>query len=81
MTDVLDYTDIPRAKDIVELRTRDRYEGSLFSFVKDAWQWIDSAEFKSNWAIEAFCEHLELITFGDIKRLIANYPPRCSKTT
>lgn len=83
MTDeVIERDDIRDRKvvDLVALRTRDRYEGSLFEFVQDAWTWIDSSEFKTCWAIEAFCDHLELVTLGYIKRLLANYPPRCAKT-
>lgn len=80
MSDTLNYDGIPKAKDIIELRTRDRYEGSLFEFLKDSWPWIDSSEFKPSWAIDAMCDHLENVTFGNIKRLLINVPPRCSKT-
>jgi predicted phage terminase large subunit-like protein len=60
---------------------RSLYEGSLFEFVKAAWSSIDSSEFKSCWAVEAFCDHLECVTMGKVPRLLANYPPRASKTT
>jgi phage terminase large subunit-like protein len=81
MSDTLDYTNIPKAKDIIELRTRDRYEGNLSEFIKDAWPWIDSSEFKPSWIIDAMCDHLENVTYGNIKRLLINVPPRCSKTS
>src|SRR6516225_9663027 len=57
------------------------YEESLYEFVKGAWAAIDPAPWQDNWAIEAFCEHLEAVTLGQITRLIANLPPRCCKTT
>lgn len=57
-----------------------RLEGSLIAFVEEAWPWIDSAEFVDGWHIEALCEHLEAVTRGEIRRFLANYPPRCGKT-
>jgi predicted phage terminase large subunit-like protein len=61
--------------------SKETCEDSLFDFVKTAWPYIDSSEFKTCWAIEAFCEHLEAVTYGFIPRLLANYPPRSAKTT
>lgn len=60
---------------------RENCENSLLEFVKAAWPFIDSSQFQNCWAIEAFCEHLEAVTYGYIDRLLANYPPRASKTT
>jgi hypothetical protein len=60
---------------------RQRCEASLYEFVRAAWSSIDSSEFQDNWAVQAYCEHLEAVTFGDIKRLLANFPPRTGKTT
>lgn len=59
---------------------RERYEGSLFEFLKAAWSSVDSSEFQTGWAIEALCDHLEAVTLGVIPRLLVNFPPRCSKT-
>jgi len=61
-------------------RERDTYEGSLYEFVRAAWPSIDSADFIDNDFIRAYCDHLEAVTYGDIKRLLVNFPPRCSKT-
>jgi predicted phage terminase large subunit-like protein len=61
-------------------KERELYELSLYEFVRAAWPSIDSAEFSENWAIRAYCDHLEAVTFGEIKRLLVNLPPRCSKT-
>lgn len=63
------------------IEERNLYEGSLFEFVKAAWSSIDSSEFKSCFAIEALCDHLECVSMGRVTRLLANYPPRASKTT
>jgi predicted phage terminase large subunit-like protein len=60
---------------------RERYEGSLSEFVKGAWSSIDSAEYQESFVIDAMCDHLECVTFGHIKRLLINVPPRCSKTS
>jgi hypothetical protein len=49
--------------------------------VEAAWPYIDSAEYEPCWAIDALCDHLEAVTLGHIKKLLANYPPRCAKTT
>ena len=57
-----------------------REEASLIDFVRDGWGSIDAAPFLSNWAINALCEHLQAVSDGDIKRLLVNFPPRCSKT-
>jgi hypothetical protein len=62
-------------------KDRQRCERSLYEFVRAAWPIIDSSEFEHNWALQAFCEHLEAVTAGQIPRLLANYPPRCAKTT
>lgn len=63
------------------LEAKERYEDSLYEFFKGSWSSIDSAEFTDGWALEALCDHLEAVTLGHIKRLLINFPPRCSKTT
>jgi len=60
---------------------RAELEGDLSAFVEAAWPNIDSAEYKTSWAIDALCEHLQAVREGSIKRLLVNYPPRASKTT
>ena len=65
---------------LVYVNSRERYEGSLWEFVRDAWKYIDSSEFQSCWAIEALCDHLECLTLGHIKRLLVNISPRSGKT-
>lgn len=63
------------------LEEKERYEDSLFEFLKAGWPAIDSAAFQSGWCLEALCDHLEAVTLGQIPRLLINFPPRCCKTT
>lgn len=60
---------------------REICEESFFEFFRGAWPSISNAEFKSCFVVEAFCDHLEAVTLGHIKRLLANFPPRSSKTS
>jgi predicted phage terminase large subunit-like protein len=57
-------------------------ESSLRSFVKIAWRSApaDPAEYISNWHIDCICDHLSAMTDGDIRKLIINMPPRCTKS-
>lgn len=56
--------------------------GSLYEFVRQAWQIVDPATpFIPSWHIEAICEHLEAISSGEIRKLLINIPPRHSKST
>jgi hypothetical protein len=57
-----------------------RLEGSLSAFVEAAWRSVDAAPFMANWAVDGLCEHLQAVSDGYIKRLLVNFPPRCSKT-
>lgn len=56
-------------------------EDSLYFFLQHAWKYIDPSPFVPGWPLEAICEHLEAVVDGQIKRLIINVPPRCSKST
>ena len=58
-----------------------RLEGSLIHFVEAAWPSVDLALYQENWAVTGLCEHLQAVADGQIKRLLINFPPRCSKTT
>src|SRR6267142_468968 len=62
------------------LEERDRCENSLRHFVEAAWPYIDSSQFQGCWALDAMVEHLECLSLGQIRRLLINIPPRCSKT-
>ena len=67
-------------KTMAELDRADA-EDSLYFFLKKAWKYIDASPFTEGWPIEAVAEHLQAVADGDIKRLIINIPPRCSKSS
>ena len=67
-------------KSLMELDQAD-CEDSLYFFLKNAWRYIDAADFTPGWPIEAVAEHLQAVADGDIRRLIINIPPRCAKST
>lgn len=56
-------------------------ENSLYYFLQKVWRPITPAPFTPGWPIEAVAEHLQAVVDGDIKRLIINIPPRCSKSS
>ena len=56
-------------------------EESFIDFVEAAWPALDPAEYQPCWAIDALCEHLQAVSEGQIRHLLVNAPPRCSKTT
>ena len=59
-----------------ELATR-----SLKHFVSQAWNIVEPAyPFRSNWHIDAICDHLEALRKREIRQLIINIPPRCMKS-
>jgi predicted phage terminase large subunit-like protein len=60
---------------------RTECEESLYHFLKCAWQHIDPSPWKDGWAVDAIAEHLQAVCDGQIKRLIVNVPPRCSKSS
>jgi predicted phage terminase large subunit-like protein len=60
---------------------RVEYETSLYEFLKAAWPYIDSMPWKDSWAVEAVAEHLQAVCDGELKRLIINISPRCSKSS
>lgn len=62
------------------LEETERLEGSLIEFHKAAWPEIDPAPYTSNWHLGAIAEHLEAVSYGQIRRIIINIPPRSSKT-
>lgn len=61
-------------------RIRQRCE-RLGGFVREAWPVLEpNQKLIWNWHLDALCEHLEAITFGQINRLLANVPPGSSKS-
>jgi predicted phage terminase large subunit-like protein len=55
-------------------------EESLYLFLKNAWKYIDPAQWKDGWCVEAICEHLQAVVDGQIQKLIINCPPRIGKS-
>jgi predicted phage terminase large subunit-like protein len=55
-------------------------EETLYVFYKEAWRYIDPAPWVDSWAIEAIAEHLQAVCDGEIRRLLINISPRCSKS-
>ena len=54
---------------------------SLRDFVEMAWSILEpDVEFRSNFHIDAMCDHLEAVTRGEIKLLWMNLPPSCGKS-
>ena len=66
-----------------QIRLLDQYdcEQSLYVFLKKAWKYIDPAPFADGWVLQAIAEHLEAVVDGEIRRLLINIPPRCSKSS
>ena len=56
-------------------------EDSLYTFLRNAWKYIDPSGWRDGWPIEAVAEHLQAVVDGDIKRLIINIPPRMGKSS
>lgn len=68
------------ANEARQSRNRLELEDNFAAFVEAAWPSIDPSPFHRSWAIDALCEHLEAVTRGQIRHLLVNFPPRCSKT-
>lgn len=62
------------------LEESERLEGSLIEFYKASWEVVDPAPYQHNWHLEAIAEHLEAVSYGHIRKLLINMPPRHSKT-
>jgi len=57
------------------------WQGGLLSFVRFFWHVLEpGTKFRTGWALEAMCEHLEAVTFGEITKLLINVPPGFMKS-
>ncbi len=56
------------------------YRRDLREFVSAAWNIVEPKPFQTNWHLDAICDHLAYVTFGDIRNLIINIPPRQTKS-
>jgi len=61
---------------------REACRRSLATFVREAWHVLEPGQpYIHGWHVEAICEHLEAITYGDLTRLLINIPPGTMKST
>jgi predicted phage terminase large subunit-like protein len=67
---------------ITEYLSRLKAEESFYEFVKQAWEYVEGPKrpYSDNWHMKALCDHLQAIYEGDLKCLLINLPPRCSKS-
>lgn len=50
-------------------------------FLKEAWPIIEPANpLQDEWYVDCLCEYLELVTVGEIRKLLINMPPREGKS-
>jgi len=57
------------------------WQGGLLSFVRYFWHILEPGTvFRDGWALEAICEHLEAVTFGEVTKLLINVPPGFMKS-
>lgn len=72
----------PSADEIRFMRNKWSAELSLYEFLKQGWPYIEgNKEFTDGWHIQAICEHLEAVANRQIRNLLINLPPRCSKSS
>lgn len=54
---------------------------TLMGFTKEAWHLLEPGrELIAGWPVEAICEHLEAVSYGNITRLLINVPPGFMKS-
>lgn len=57
-------------------------QNSLYDFVQQAWHVVEpGVPFIPGWHLDVICEHLEAVTWGNLRRLLINIPPRHAKST
>lgn len=60
---------------------RELFTRSLYEFAKGAWQVLEPGrKFKDNWHIRVVCKYLQLVSEGEVHRLLINIPPRHMKS-
>lgn len=57
------------------------WQCGLFAFVKYFWDVLEpETELETAWPLEAMCEHLEAVTYGEVMQLLMNVPPGFMKS-
>lgn len=60
---------------------REQAERHLYRFLREGWHVLEpETEFVAGWHIELVAEYLELVTQGQIRRLIVNEAPKHTKS-
>jgi hypothetical protein len=68
----------PSLRDEIDAEMASRRLGE---FVRQAWPVVEpSTPFVPGWHIDAIIEHLEAVTYGQIRNLLMNVPPRHMKS-
>lgn len=57
-----------------------RAEKKMAIFLEQMWKYIDPHPYIHGWHIDAICEHMEAVVYGEIKRILINIPPRHMKS-
>ena len=71
----------PRARQAVYTEMHAEYlRRDLRRFVAAAWHLVEARPFKSNWHLDAICDHLSYVSIGDVRNLMINIPPRETKS-
>lgn len=81
--DIIIANDIATEREwVAEHLSRLKAEESFYEFVKQGWEVVEGKKrpYKDNWHMKALCDHLQAIYQGEIKCLLINMPPRCSKS-
>lgn len=75
-------TIVTREDAAAELLKRRKITEKFHDFVAAAWpQFEGGRPFTDGWVIGAVCEHVQAVLEGQIRDLLINYPPRCSKSS
>lgn len=78
-SDIADW--MARPADALDALDRIDCEESLLDFVSRHWSILEPGrDLSIEWPLEAVCEHLEAITYGQINRLLINVPPGFMKS-
>jgi len=65
--------------DEVEL-DRELAARGLRPYLQVAWSQVEKQPFVPNWHIDAICDHLQAVSAGELRNLIINVPPGCTKS-
>jgi predicted phage terminase large subunit-like protein len=75
------YANLLLKSNLLEEIDRELATRHLREFVRQAWQVLEpTTVFVPGWHLDAICEHLEAITFGQIRNLLITVPPRHMKS-